>query len=163
MQTVYDQYEAALQLGNIYDTFHPRQVDSYLAQGAVGVAKAVVLGTATETDTNRGQIVQAGTGAGQGALIVGITILSQTLEQVSGTGVVQYSDKSAVPVMKKGRVVVETNDAVVAGAPANFVLANGKWTDAAVGAGIEAPVLIKARFVTGTTGAGLAALEIQSQ
>lgn len=162
MQTSYSQYNDPLQLGNIYDTFHPRQVDTYLAQGAIGIAKAVVLGTAKETATQRGQAVQAGTGVGQGALIVGVTILSQTLEQTSA-GVVQYADKAAVPVMKKGRVVVETNDAVVAGAVANFHLATGKWTDEAVTTGIEATVLVKARFVTGTTAAGLAAIELQSQ
>jgi hypothetical protein len=48
----------------------------------------------------------------------------------------------------------------VAGAVANFHLATGKWTDAAVAAGIEATALIKVKFVTGTTGAGLAAVEI---
>lgn len=154
MQLTYSMYNDPLQLGNIADTAL-RQVDSFLAQGAVGIAKAVVRGTNPER-----QVVQAGTGAGQGALIIGIAILSQVLEQVAG--VVQYPDKGAVPVMRKGRVVVETAAAVVAGTLANFVLASGKWDDAAVGAGIEAPVQIVARFVTGTTGAGLAILEIDN-
>lgn len=162
MQTSYTQYNDPGQLGNIADTFHPRQVDSYLAQGVIGIGKAVVLGTAKETATNRGQVVQAGTGVGQGALIIGVTLLSQTLEQTLA-GVVQYLDKSAVGVMKKGRVWLETNDAVVAGAVANFHLATGKWTDEVVAAGIEATVLTKARFVTGTTAAGLAIVEFQSQ
>lgn len=161
MQLSYDQYLPPLQLGNIYDT-SLRQIDSYLAQGAVGIAKAVVLGTTKEGASNRGQVVQAGTGAGQGALIAGISILSQTIE-TGLNGLVQYADKKAVPVMTKGRVVVETDDAVVAGTVANFVLANGKWTDAAVGAGIEATALIKVRFVTGTTAAGLAAVEVTKQ
>lgn len=155
MQLTYSMYNDPLQLGNIADTAL-RQVDSFLAQGAVGIAKAVVRGTNPER-----QVVQAGTGVGQGALIIGIAILSQTLEQ-GAAGVVQYADKGAVPVMRKGRVVVETAAAVVAGTLANFVLASGKWDDAAVGAGIEAPVQIVARFVTGTTGAGLAILEIDN-
>lgn len=163
MQTAYTQYNDPLKLGQIADSFHPRQIDTGLAQGAIGIAKAVVLGTAKETATTRTQIVQAGTGVGQGALIVGIALLSQTLEQAYGTGVVQYADKAAVPVMKKGRMVVETNDAVVANAVANFHLASGKWTDEAVAAGIEATTLIKVRFVTGTTAAGLAIVEVQSQ
>lgn len=158
MQTAYSQYNDELQLGNIYDT-SLRQVDTFLAQGAIGIAKAVVHGTNRETAQKRGQCVQAGTGVGQGALIMGIALLSQTLEQ-GAAGVVQYADKAAVPVMTKGRIVVETNDAVVAGAIANFHLATGKFTDEAVTTGIEATVLVKMRFITGTTAAGLAAVEI---
>lgn len=161
MQLAYSQYNDALQLGNIYDT-SMRQIDSFVAEGAVGIAKAVVAGTAGESSTKRGQVIQASTSTGQGALITGIAILSQTLEQTSA-GVVAYADKSTVPVMTEGRMVVETADAVVAGAAANFVLATNKWTDAAVGTGIEAPVLIKVRFVTSTSAAGLAAVQISKQ
>ncbi len=155
MQTSYTQYNNELMLGNIADT-SLRQTDSFLAQGAIGIAKAVVRGT----DPAR-QAVQAGTGAGQGALIFGIALTSLTLEQ-SSAGVVQYADKDSVPVMRKGRVVVQVDSAVVAGATANFILATGNWDDTAVGAGVEATPLLKARFVTGTTAAGLAILEIHN-
>lgn len=161
MQLAYSQYQDPMQLGIIYDT-SLRQVDSFIAQGPVAIAKAVVGGTATETATKRGQVVQAGTGAGQGALIKGIALFSQIIEQ-SLVGNVGYADKDTVPVMTKGRMVVETFDAVVADTVANFHLASGKWTDTAVGAGIEATVLIKVRFVTSTTAAGLAAVEITKQ
>jgi len=161
MQLAYTQYNDALQLGNIYDT-SLRQIDSFVAEGAVGIAKAVTLGTTKETSGKRGQVIQASTAEGQGALITGIAILSQTIEQTSA-GLVQYSDEETVPVMTEGRVVVMTNDAVVAGTAANFVLANGTWTDAAVGTGVEAPVLIKVRFVTSTSAAGLAAVQITKQ
>lgn len=154
MQTSYSLYNDPLQLGNIYDT-SLRQIDSFLAEGAVGIAKAVIRGTNKER-----QAIQASTAVGQGALIVGISVLSQSIEQAQGTGLVQYADKASVPVMTKGRIVVETFDAVVAGTVANFHLATGKWTDAAVGAGIEATALVKVKFITGTTGAGLAAVEI---
>ena len=161
MQLSYDQYNLPLQLGNIYDT-SLRQIDSFLAQGAVGIAKAVVLGTTKEGASNRGQVVQAGTGVGQGALITGISILTQTLE-TGANGLVQYADKDTVSVMTKGRVVVMTNDAVVAGSVANFVLANGTWTDEVVATGIEATVLVKVRFITSTSAAGLAAVEVTKQ
>lgn len=156
MQTNYGQYNPELQLGNIADT-SLRQVDSHLAQGAIGIARAVIRGT----DPVR-QVVQAGTGVGQGALIIGIAILSQTIEQAAGTGVVQYADKDAVSIMKKGRIVVETSTAVTAGNHANFVLASNKWTDAAVGTGIEATPQLSGKFVTSTTAAGLAILEIHN-
>jgi len=155
MQTVYTQYNDELQLGHIADT-SLRQVDSFLAQGSIGIAKAVVRGT----DTQR-QVVQAGTGAGQGALIIGVTILSQSVEQTTA-GLVQYADKDAVSVMRKGRIVVQADSAVVAGATANFILATGNWDDTAVGAGVEATPMLKARFITGTTAAGLAVIEIHN-
>lgn len=154
MQLSYDQYNDPLQLGNIYDT-SLRQVDSFLAQGPIGLATAVIRGTNPDR-----QAAAAGTGAGQGALIFGISLLSQSVEQAQITGLVQYADKSAAPIMTKGRVVVQTFDAVIAGSVANYHLASGKWTDAAVASGIEATALIKVKFVTSTTGAGLAAVEI---
>lgn len=155
MQTVYTLYNDPWALGQIADT-SLRQVDSFLANGAVGIGKPVV----RSTDPAR-QCAQAGLATGQAALIFGIALASQTIEQ-SSAGVVQYADKDTVPVMRKGRVVVETATAVVAGAPANYVYASGKWDDAAVAAGVEAPVLIRARFVTATAAAGLAVLEIDS-
>lgn len=155
MQTAVSLYNDELLLGNIADT-SLRRVDSYLAQGAVGIGKLVVRGT----DPAR-QAVQVGTGAGQGALVIGASVLSITLEQ-SSAGVVQYADKDAVPVMTIGRIVLETDDAVVAGTVANLKLSNGKVTDAAVAAGIEAFTLIRAKFVTGTTAAGLAIVEISN-
>ncbi len=155
MQTTYDQYNLEGQVGTIADT-SLRQTDSFSAQGVVGIGKAVVLGTNKER-----QIVQAGTGVGQGALIVGISMLSQSIEQVQSSGLVQYADKTTVPVMRKGRIWVETNDAVVAGAVANFHLASGKFTDEAVATGIEA-MGIKARFFRGNTAAGLAILEVDA-
>jgi hypothetical protein len=155
VQLDYGQYNAELQLGNIADT-SLRQVESFSAEGVVGLAKAVIRGTNPER-----QVVQAGTGVGQGALIIGVSILSQSVEQLQNSGIVQYEDKTTVPVMVKGRIVVETFDAVVAGAVANFHLATGKWTDAAVGAGIEAAG-IKAKFYRGNTAAGLAILEIDA-
>lgn len=155
MQTSYDMYMPKAQAGTIYDTRF-RQIDSFLAQGIVGIAKAVVRGTNRER-----QCVQAGTGAGQGALIFGVSINAYVLEQTPA-GLVQWADKMMVPVMRDGRLWVETFDAVVAGAVANFHLATGKWTDEAVATGIEAVPLLTPRFVTGTTGAGLAAIELHS-
>jgi len=155
VQTTITQYNDRFQLGNIADT-SLRQIDSYSAEGVVGIAKAVRRGTNPER-----QCVQASTAAGQGALIFGISVLSQSIEQTSA-GVVQYADKATVPVMRKGRIVVQVDSAVVAGATANFILATGNWDDTAVGAGVEATVLVQTRFVTGTTAAGLAILEINN-
>lgn len=154
MQTSYNQYQDAGFAGLIYDG-SMRDVMSYSAEGAVDFAAPVVLGTNPER-----QIKEAGTGVGQGALVVGIAAASHSVEQ-SSAGVAQYPDKDTVPVVKDGRIWVQTEDAVVAGATANLVLASGKFTDTAVGAGIEAFTQISVKFVTSTTAAGLAAVEVK--
>jgi hypothetical protein len=153
MQTVYTLYNSELQLGNIADT-SLRQVDSFSAEGVVGLAKFVRAGTNPER-----QCVQLTTSVGQAALAIGVALLTQTLVQNSA-GLVQYADKETVSVMTKGRVVLQTNDAVAARAQANLHLASGNVTDEAVGAGIEAFTRFRARFVTATTAAGLAIVEI---
>ena len=84
---------------------------------------------------------------------------SHVVEQ-SSAGVAQYAATVTVPVLKRGRVYVLTDDAVVAGAVANLKLSSGKATDEVVAAGIEAFTQFSARFVTGTTAAGLAIMEI---
>jgi len=56
---------------------------------------------------------------------------------------------------------LETDDAVVAGATANLKTANGKVTDEAVAAGIEAFTQISVKFITATAAAGLALVEIK--
>lgn len=155
MQTVYDMYMKEANIGMIADT-SLRNIESRLAQGAIGIGKAVVRGTDPER-----QIVQAGTGAGQGALIVGISVFANVMEQ-GANGVSQYADKEQVPMMQKGRIWVETFDAVVAGATANFHLATGKFTDASVATGIEAMPLMNARFYKGNTAAGLAIIEFDA-
>lgn len=154
MQTTYTLHPDQWQVGQIADT-SDRTIDSYLAEGAVGIAKCVIRGT----DKSR-QVIQASTSAGQAALVIGVSVNGRNIEQTDA-GLVQYKDKSAVSVMTRGRVIVETDDAVVAGAVANLKLSSGKFTDEAVAAGIEAFTQISVRFLTGTTAAGLAEVEIK--
>lgn len=133
-------------------------ITSKAAQTApIAFGKPVVLGTNKEK-----QVIGAGSGVGQGALIAGIAAASHTVEQTSA-GVVEYPVGSAVNVLEAGSVWVETFDAVVAGEIANYHLATGKFTDAAVGAGIEAITRLSVRFVTSTTAAGLAMVSVGSK
>lgn len=127
---------------------------SFSAEAAVPFASFVVLGTNKER-----QVLAASTSAGQAALTVGVALASHTIEQ-SSSGVAQYGATVTVPVLKRGRVYVLTDDAVAAGAVANLKLSSGKATDEVVAAGIEAFTQFTARFVTGTTAAGLAIMEI---
>ena len=138
-----------------YSDYSNLDVLSYSAEGAVNIGRTVRLGT----DKAR-QVIESGTGVGAGALVVGFAIHDHAREQ-SAAGLVQFANKDTVNVLKRGRFWVETNDAVVAGAVANLHLASGKLTDEAVAAGIEALTQINVRFVTGTTAAGLAIVEVK--
>jgi len=150
MQTTVSQYGAAAFKGML-DGIGSHQVRSYAAEEIIPLAYPVKLGT----DPAK-QVLKTTTGA----LAVGFALHDHAREQ-SSAGVVQYAAKETVSVLTQGRVWVMTSDAVVAGAVANVTVADGTLTDAAVAAGIEAFTQFTARFVTATTGAGLAIVEIK--
>lgn len=157
-QTTFGQYQGSGFAGLIYDSgFHDTM--SYSAEtAAITFGVPVVLGTNKER-----QVKAVGTGAGQGALCIGIAAASATVEAaypINTTTTAAYPVGQTVPVFKRGRIWMLTNDAVVAGATANLVLANGTVTDEVVATGIEAFTQFKATFITGTTAAGLAVVEI---
>lgn len=157
MQLSYSQNGPVAFAGMLGDLRNNTVVSRAAETTAIGFGKAVVAGTNKEK-----QVVAAGSGAGQGALITGFAVASHTVEQTSA-GVVAYPVGSAVNVLKEGPIWVETFDAVVAESVANYHLASGKFTDEAVGAGIEAITRLSVRFITGTTGAGLAMVSVGSK
>lgn len=155
-QTSFGQYFDIGYAGLIADSgFH--DVLSYSAGTVVPYGRPVVLGTNRERQVNA-----VGTGAGQGAAVVGIAAASFIAEApypfTNATPAYQITE--TVSVLKRGRIWMQTNDAVVAGSVANLVLSNGTVTDEAVAAGIEAFTQFRATFITGTTAAGLAIVEI---
>lgn len=153
-QTSYSQYQAAGFAGLLYDSGFTDKM-SYTAEGDIAFGFPVILGTDKEA-----QVAPMGTGAGQAALVVGISVAAHDVEQ-QADGSVVYPDEHTVPVLKKGRIWMQTSDAVVAGAVANVTLADGTVTDAAVASGIEAFTQFTARFITSTSDAGLAVVEIK--
>lgn len=150
MQSTISQYGAAAFKGML-DGIGPRVVASYAAEEAIPIAYPVKLGT-----TKDAEVLKATTGAGA----IGFALHDYAREQ-SSAGLVQYAQYETVSVLKQGRMWVETTDAVGAGATANLTVATGKLTDEAVAAGIEAFTQISVKFITGTTGAGLAIVEIK--
>lgn len=150
MQTTISQYGAAAFKGML-DGIGPRSVSSFAAEEIIPVGFPVKLGTSPDKE-----VLKATAGAG----VVGFALHDHAREQTSA-GAVQYAQYETVSVLKAGRMWVETTDAVVAGATANLTVATGKLTDEAVAAGIEAFTQISVKFVTGTTGAGLAIVEIK--
>lgn len=153
-QTSASLYQPAAFAGMLAD-LSDNDIISRAAEGAVLVGRTVRLGTNPEK-----QVAQSSTAVGQGALVVGFALHDHAREQ-SSTGVVQFANRETVNVLKRGRMWVETQDAVVAGTVANLHLATGQLTDAAVGAGIEAITQLSVRFVTSTGAAGLAEIEVK--
>jgi hypothetical protein len=151
MQTSYSQYGAASFRG-LLDGVGPHNIRSYSAEAAIAIGAPVRLGTLPEK-----QVLTANAGA----TTIGFALHDQAREQAITTGLVQYAAKESVSVLTQGRFWALTSDAVVAGAVANLTLADGTLTDAAVGAGIEAFTKISVVFITGTTAAGLAIVEIK--
>lgn len=150
MQLSYSQYSAPSFKG-LLDGVGPHNVRSYAAEEIIPISYPVKLGTIPEKEVLK---------ATSGASTIGFALHDPAREQTS-LGVVQYGALETVSVLTQGRVWVETHDAVVAGAVANLVLASGKLTDAAVGAGIEAFTQINVKFITATSSAGLAIVEIK--
>lgn len=153
MQSTVTQYGAVAFAGMLAD-IGDNDVLSYSAEIAVPIASFVALGTNKER-----QVIPLTTSVGQGALAVGFALHSHTLEQNSA-GLVQYAIGQTVNTLKRGRFYTLTDDAVIAGTVANLKLSSGKVTDEAVAAGIEAFTQFSAKFITGTTAAGIAIVEI---
>lgn len=150
MQTTISQYGAAAFKGML-DGIGPKNVRSYAAEEIIPVSYPVKLGTSPDKE-----VLKATAGAG----VVGFALHDHAREQTSA-GVVQYAATETVSVLTQGRMWVMTSDAVVAGATANLTVADGTLTDAAVAAGIEAFTQIDVKFITATSAAGLALVEIK--
>lgn len=150
-QTSVSQYGAASFKGML-DGIGSHQIRSYAAEEIIPVAYPVKLGTNKEAE-----VLKATAGAG----VIGWALHDHAREQNRTTGVVEYAQYETVSVLTSGRMWVETDDAVVAGATANLKVSNGKLTDESVAAGIEAFTQVSVKFLTGTTGAGLALVEIK--
>jgi hypothetical protein len=150
MQSTVTQYQPAGFAG-LLDGVGPHVVRSYAAEEVIPVAYPVKLGTTKDAEVLK---------TTSGALAIGFALHDHARELTSG-GVSQFAQYETVSVMTEGRVWVETTDAVVAGAVANLTVATGKLTDEAVTGGIEAFTQFTARFITGTSGAGLALVEIK--
>ena len=150
MQTTISQYGAAAFKGML-DGIGPRNVRSSAAEEIIPIAYPVKLGTDKEKE-----VLKATAGAG----VVGFALHDHAREQTSA-GVVQYAATETVSVLTQGRMWVMTSDAVVAGATANLKTASGTLTDDAVAAGIEAFTQVSVKFITATTAAGLALVEIK--
>lgn len=150
-QTTISQYGAAAFAGML-DGVGPHLIRSYAAEEVMpATAQPVKPGTNPEKEVLK---------TTSGALTIGFAIHDHAREQTSA-GVAQYAATETASIVTQGRFWVNTSDAVVAGAVANLTVATGYLTDASVTTGIEAFTQFSARFLTSTTGAGIALVEIK--
>jgi hypothetical protein len=139
-----------------------------------GMVQDVVTGENLSAAIPFGVMTAIGAGANQIALpaaagdvtdvkkLVGVAIAHQAMES-SASGLPQYAPNSAVNVLKKGRVWVQVENAVTRGTSDVHVRyagvgQRGGFRGAAVAS--ETAVLPNAKWLSSTTGAGLALLEI---
>lgn len=149
-QLSYTQYQTAGFPG-LLDGVGTHSVRSYAAEEIIPVGFPVRLGTDPAKEVLK---------ATAGATTVGFALHDHAREQTSA-GAVQYAATETVSVLTAGRLWVETDDAVAAGAVARLKTSNGKLTDEAATTGIENFSIISVRFITATTGAGLALVEVK--
>lgn len=152
MQLTYSQYMAPGIAGNKYDCSYSR-VDGYACEGGgVAPGMGVILGTDPEK--------QVKLAAATTSTMAGVALLQAKEQAADGT--VVYADGDTVPVLNKGRAWVPVIEAVTAGNTAYLVFSGadkGKFA-AAAGTGPIASAITGIRYITSTTGAGLAVIEI---
>ncbi len=105
-QTTYNETPAAGFAGMLNELFHPRVVDTNIAEGAVPIGQPVKKGTADA----QGIVATAA-----GDILNGISLFASDLVNDSGTPT--WSDEEAFPVLRSGRMYVTAGETVVKGDP----------------------------------------------
>lgn len=129
---------------------------------SLAVAAAVSIGKLVVTDSPNGDDAARlpASSADITNLAKGVAIHAQSQEVTNAVGP-EWPINSAFPTLKKGRVYVAVEDAVTAGLPVfvRFQAGNVGGFRSDVD-GVNAVALPGAKFVTSTTGAGIAIIEL---
>lgn len=147
------QYDQALdkpQKGQLYD-LSPYSTLSFAAEAAIGYGGAVKLGTNKEK-----QVLPV---LAAGETVFGIALFKFTKEQPD-SGDAAYEANDTVSVLRSGRVWVETSAAVTAGADAFVVIADGASEGKFTTTDDANTEPVNGTFLTSTTEAGLAVVEL---
>jgi hypothetical protein len=143
MQTTYNEKMDVAVVGQLVDCTN-RRVESKFAEGAINAGSAVQIGTADD------QVLTTTTE------VYGVAIQHPTLTLGDDSGLAAYAEFDGVSLLTNGRIWVQVNAAVAIGDAAYYEVAsdafNATNTNVAVPGG---------KFVSSTTGAGLAILEIK--
>lgn len=143
MQTAYDEKMDVAVLGQLVDCTN-RRVDSKFAEAAIDAGDAVQIGTA---DTQVDVVTTA---------VYGVAVQHPTLTMSDDTGEAAYAEFDGVSVLRQGRIWVAVDGAVAVDAPAYWDITAGAFNATST----DNIAVTGGRFVTSTSGAGLAILEI---
>lgn len=143
MQTTYNEKMDVAVLGQLVDCTN-RRVDSKYAEGAIDAGDAVQIGSSD------GQVLTATTA------VYGVAIQHPTLTMSDDTGNAAYAEFDGVSVLREGRIWVQVDGAVAIDGQAYWDVAAQAFNSTAT----DNFIVTGGRFVTSTTGAGLAILEI---
>lgn len=143
MQTTYNEKMDVAVVGQLVDCTN-RRVDSKYAEGAIDAGDAVQIGT---DDT---QVLTATTA------VYGVAIQHPLLTLGDETGTAAYAEYDGVSVLRQGRIWVQVDGAVAVDAQAYWDVAAQAFNSTAT----DNFIVTGGRFVTSTSGAGLAILEI---
>lgn len=142
-QTTYNENMAVAVVGQLVDCTN-RRVDSKYAENAFDAGEAVQIGS---SDT---QIETVDTA------VYGVAIQHPTLTLGDDSGTAAYAQYDGVSVLRAGRIWVAVDGAVAVDAQAYWDIAAGAFNSTAT----DNIIVAGGRFVTSTSGAGLAILEI---
>ena len=143
MQTAYNEKMAVAVVGQLVDCTD-RRVESKYAGGAINAGAAVQIGA---SDT---QVVSATTA------VHGVAIQHPLLTLGDDSGTAAYAQYDGVSVLRAGRIWVAVDGAVAIDAQAYWDVAAGAFNSTST----DNFIVTGGRFVTSTSGAGLAILEI---
>lgn len=143
MQTTYNEKMDVAVVGQLVDCTN-RRIDSKYAEAAIDAGDAVQIGT------DQTQVVTS-TNA-----VYGVAIQHPTLTMSDSTGEAAYAEFDGVSVLRAGRIWVQVDGAVAVNAQAYWDVAAGAFNATAS----DNFIVTGGRFVTSTSGAGLAILEI---
>jgi hypothetical protein len=164
MQLTYSLTQAAARIGMVADASMVQDIESYKnAAGEVKFGGVVTKGAATDLVIHP----DAAAKVTDEKLVRGIVVASHELESKEDGALPGYKAESVVPVMRKGRVWVQSYTAVTEGTstPNVIIEASGSETQLgffrAAANGTFTALLPKAKWKSTTTGASqLALLEI---
>lgn len=144
MQTTYDEKMDVAVVGQLVDCTN-RRVESKYAEGAIDAGDAVQIGTADD------QVLTATTA------VYGVAIQHPTLTMSDDTGLAAYAEFDGVSLLTNGRIWVAVDGAVAIGGQAYWDVAAQAFNSTAT----DNFIVNGGKFVTSTSGAGLAILEIK--
>lgn len=153
LQSTVTQFQQPFARGQIVNAEARNLISRALAASAfaLGFGEPVYRAAGNGGDTQCSADAAAG-------LFLGVSRRMPTLDPANAT-VDTFATNDEVPIMTDGVIAVDTADAVVAGAAANFNTTTRLWTDAAVaGAVIAVP---DCEFDSTTSGAGRAKLRVK--